>query len=178
MYPCSIDGKQTKEYKIWSRMLERCNPNGWQQKNKPAYIGCEVHPDFIKFQDFAEWCQNQIGFGKPGFEFDKDILMPGNKVYGPYTCVFVPTIINKIMIKNDRIRGDLPIGVSYDVAKKKYRAEYSVDGKSIKLGRFDTVIDASLAYKKAKTQYIEKMADMYKDSIDPRAYAALLEYLR
>lgn len=159
-------------------MLGRCQPGGWQQRNKPAYVGCEVHPDFIKFQDFAAWCQNQIGFGEPGFEFDKDILMPGNKVYSPSTCVFVPTIINKIMIKNERIRGDHPIGVWYDKAKNRYEAAYSVDGEKVKLGRFVTAIDASLAYKKAKTEYILKIADQWKDSIDPRAYAALIQYLR
>ncbi|MNV64502.1 hypothetical protein D3C71_1571470 [compost metagenome] len=104
--------------------------------------------------------------------------MPGNKVYSPLTCVFVPTILNKIMIKNDRIRGDLPIGVTIDVSKNKYRAEYSVDGKGIKLGWFDTVIDAAMAYKKAKSEYVKKIADLYKDSIDPRAYAALIQYLR
>lgn len=158
-------------------MLQRCESNGIVQSTHPAYVGCEVHPFFIKFQDFAAWCNQQIGFGEQGFDLDKDILIPGNKVYGPDTCCFVPKIINQLMIKNDRNRGAYPIGVNYDPARKKYRAEYSVDGRNIKLGRFDTADDAAQAYRKAKSKYIREMADKWKGSIDPRAYKALVEYL-
>lgn len=158
-------------------MLERCQPGGWQQRNKPAYIGCEVHPDFIKFQDFAAWCNTQIGFGKESFQLDKDILLSGNKVYGPDTCCFVPKIINQLMIKNERNRGEYPIGVTYHKQRQKYVAEYSVDGRNIKLGRFDSVDDASMAYRLSKTKYIRDVAGQYKDSIDPRVYAALIGYV-
>lgn len=176
-YLGSENGKMTKAYRIWLRMIQRCEPGGWQQRNKPSYIGCEVHPEFIHYQDFAEWCHNQIGFGVPGYDLDKDILMPGNKVYGPYTCAFVPRELNTLVIRNDLIRGEYPIGVYYDQVKKKYRAEYSVKGRSVKLGYFDTAVMASLRYKAAKRAYIQKKADEYRESIDPRVYDALIWYL-
>ena len=158
-------------------MLERCESGGAWQRSKPAYVGCEVHPDFIKFQEFAQWCNAQIGFGKEGFEFDKDILIPGNKVYGPDTCCFVPKIINQLMIKNDRNRGAYPIGVTYYKARGVYEVKMSSGGKNIHVGRFKTIDEAVAAYKVAKKAEIDKYVTIWKDSIDPRVVAALVGYI-
>ena len=49
---------------------------------------------------------------------DKDILYKGNKEYAPDKCIFVPERINKLFLKNDADRGDLPIGVTYHKNKK------------------------------------------------------------
>lgn len=158
-------------------MLERCEPNGVYQKSGPAYIGCEVHPDFIKYQDFAAWCHKQIGFDVKGFEFDKDILIPGNKVYGPDTAVFVPTVLNKLMIKNVRNRGAYPIGVTYYKARNVYEVKLSSSGSNLHIGRYKTVEEAVEAYKVAKKAEIDKHVALWKDSVDPRVVAALLAYI-
>lgn len=175
-YSSKLEGSFTREYRVWEKMLQRCKPDGWQQRNKPAYVGCEVHPDFIKFQWFAEWCNNQIGFGESGFEFDKDILLPGNKVYGPDTCCFVPGQINKLLIKNYRNRGDCPIGVSYDKVRQNYRSEVSDCSKTIQLGRFKTSCEAFDAYRSAKMQIVHRVAETWKGKIDHRVYEAMMQY--
>lgn len=158
-------------------MLGRCEPDGWQQRNKPAYIGCEVHPDFIKFQDFAAWCHKQVGFGVEGFCLDKDILIPDNKVYGSKTCCFVPMQINNLMIKQTRNRGNYPIGIHYYSARDRYEACISINGKNKQIGRFKTVDEAVSAYASAKKEEIKRQLTIWEDSIDPRVVAALLAYV-
>ncbi len=158
-------------------MLARCVVGGEFQKKKPAYIGCEVHPVFIKYQDFATWCQNQIGFHVAGFQLDKDLLVDGNKVYGPDTCVFIPSGLNSMIIRNERSRGLLPIGVSYEKCRKRYKVKISIGGKNVDIGSFKDVDLAKDAYIKRKLIEVSKAADMWKDSIDPRAYAALINWV-
>ena len=110
----------------------------------------------------------------------KDILIKGNKVYSPDTCVFVPSFINKLFTKNQNVRGELPVGVCFNKANKKYQANLSVfkDGKKTKkhLGCFNTVNEAFEVYKQAKEEYIKEVADNYKDKIPVKLYEAMYSY--
>lgn len=154
-------------------MLQRCEPNGFHQNAHPSYIGCSVHPDFIHFQEFAKWCQHQIGFGVDGFVLDKDILISGNRVYGPDTCVFVPSVINAMMAYKAP-NGSNPIGASFIVKDNKFRATIRIDSKKVHLGQYETSDEAHHAYKVAKLNEIHRQANLYKDLIDQRAYKALM----
>lgn len=92
----------------WNNMLKRCyNPK--VQAKHPTYIGCSVDPVWHKLSDFREWFLIHY---KEGFELDKDILLPGNKVYGPDACRFVPQYINLLLTGSGAARGNLPLGVS------------------------------------------------------------------
>ena len=44
-------------------------------------------------------------------------------------------------------------GVGYDKSRRKWRAYYSLNGKTLKLGSFETEIEAALAYNKAVKLY-------------------------
>lgn len=173
-YKVAIDGRMTKEYRLWDGVLGRCQPSRQLVICRKSYIGCSVHPDFIKFQDFAAWCQNQIGFGNDGWALDKDILVPGNKVYGPDTCVFVPAQINTMLTYKQNHIGadDYPVGVCL-YRNGKFMAAIRVDGKTKTLGYFETPEAAHDVYKIAKLKAIHHKADIYKDVIDPRVYTAL-----
>lgn len=83
----------TKEYKLWAGVINRCH-NELFHKNKLSYAKCWVYDDFLTFSNFHNWCQNQIGFNKKGFDLDKDLLEKGNKEYHPDKCVFIPREIN------------------------------------------------------------------------------------
>lgn len=45
------------------------------------------------------------------WHLDKDILVAGNKIYSPETCLFVPNRINSLLIRGVKT-GPLPLGVS------------------------------------------------------------------
>lgn len=175
-YQCSVGKKLTKVYTLWLSMLSRCVNDGIQPTNLPTYVGCEVHPDFIKFQDFAGWCHAQVGFGMNGFQLDKDILVSGNKVYGPDTCVFVPSRINtyfRAIPPTGRLRGTQRRPGD---TKRPWFAVATVNGVRKSLGSFSTEEEAHQAYVIAYNSECVRLAESWKDSIDPRVYAAMIGY--
>jgi hypothetical protein len=76
---------------VWLAMMERvyhkdpANP-------RPTYDGCSVDPCWHLYSSFKRWFDvNHI----ENYELDKDILQPGNRLYSPGTCTFVPSYINQ-----------------------------------------------------------------------------------
>ena len=169
----TLNGKITKEYALWHDMLKRCFYKPHLEKY-PTYIGCTVSDNFKYYHLFHAWCQTQIGFGKEGYQLDKDLLIKGNKLYSEDTCVFIPKSLNLLLTKAAAGRGLLPIGVTKN--GKGFRAMCTIYGKAKSLGTFDTPELAFQAYKTFKEAYIKEQAELYKDSIDPRAYLALVNY--
>ena len=104
----TVNGKQVvcTFYRAWTAMLKRCyNPT--YQANNPTYIGCTVCDEWLTFSNFKKWMMRQDFQGK---QLDKDLLVKGNKLYSPETCVFVDGMINTFTIDSGAIRGDYPIG--------------------------------------------------------------------
>jgi hypothetical protein len=95
-YPTRENGKQTREYKLWNRIYERCYAKNRHIHN-PTYLNCTVVPRWDCYQNFAEdihyilgyaqWKRNTIAFA---WDIDKDIKYRGNTVYSKDTCIFVP----------------------------------------------------------------------------------------
>lgn len=106
-------------------------------------------------------------------ELDKDILLKNNKIYSPDTCVFVPQRINALFVSANKIRGEFPVGVYYDKQKKRYIANMAYGGKSIKVARCMTSIEAFYEYKFYKECYIKDVAEKYKEQIPDRLYKAM-----
>lgn len=118
VYIASVRGKQTGEYMTWVSMFTRCYDSKYQIK-QPTYIGCTVHPEWHNFQNFAKWYEeNYI----ENFHLDKDILVPGNKIYGPDTCCFVPQVINNLFIKRNN-KSELEIKLFADKFRDKITPE-------------------------------------------------------
>jgi hypothetical protein len=162
---------RTLSYTKWSGMKSRCSPT---QTSLPAYIGCIMSENFKDFQFFAEWCQNQTGYGLPGYELDKDILINGNRLYSEDTCIFVPKKLNLFFIQRTADRGPYPIGVSACKEPGRYQAHISIDSKLKRLGTFGSVQEAFAAYKVAKEFEARRWAEKLKDAaIDPRVIQRL-----
>lgn len=174
-----IDGKLTKEYKMWSNMLFRCTEKFWIEH--PTYIGVTCSDNFKSYAFFYQWCQNQVGFRNRavsgrGWNLDKDVLVKGNKLYSEDTCVFIPQRLNLLLTKRDASRGEFPIGVHLD-EQGKFRSQCSKGtGKTKNLGGFDTAQEAFEAYKTFKELLIKEVANEYKGLLDSRVYAALMVY--
>lgn len=171
--PANVNGKTTKEYNLWSAMLQRCYSKSFLEE-RPTYIGCSVSDNFKYYHLFRAWCQTQVGFGKEEYQLDKDLLIKGNKLYSEDTCIFIPKELNALLTKRTLDRGLLPIGVTKH--GKGFRAQCKIDGKTKSLGTFQTVEEAFKEYKLFKEAHIKTQAELYKNEIDPRAYQALLNY--
>lgn len=160
-------------------MIKRCYDEKFHQTH-PSYIGCSVVPEWHCFQTFAKWYEeNFYEVNNEKMALDKDILVKGNKIYSPETAIFVPQNINSLFIKREKLRGDLPIGVTRKSDNKnKYvaRCMNILEGKKVFIGVFDTPEKAFKAYKEYKEDYIKQVADYYKDLIPKRLYDALYEY--
>ena len=172
-YPLE-NGKQSKEYNVWVRMLDRCYSTA--NNTRKTYEGCEVTSSFRYFPFFKDWCHNQVGFGEKGFALDKDILVKGNKVYSPETCCFVPQEINNLLTNKKMGSKSIRSGVSFNKERGKYIVRFSKGSKTKHIGYFVTELEAFLAYKEAKEQQIKVVANRWKDQIDPRVYDALMNW--
>jgi hypothetical protein len=166
------DKVQTRAASLWYGMRKRVR----EVKKRPTYEGCTISTEFLDFQVFAEWCQSQVGYGNDGWELDKDLLLKGNKVYSPSTCVFVPPQINAALVKSDKARGSYPVGVCYKKANAKFVAQVGTGTGQTYLGLFETADAAFSAYKAEKENFLRELAEQYKEQIDGRAYVALRQY--
>lgn len=159
---------------VWNNIKNRCNPNNAWQKLSPFYIGCTMSENFQDFQFFVEWHIQQIGFSE-AYTIDKDILIPGNKIYSEEYCVLVPQSLNNFFIVHPTSNG-LPQGVSIHKQSGKYRASINSFGNSRHIGLFSSIELAATAYLEEKAK--DALAWLYKISseninIDPRVLVSL-----
>lgn len=165
----TVGGKKVmcKYYRTWRSMIGRCYSIKCHAK-QPTYIGCTVAPEWHSFVEFRSWMEHQDWQGK---HLDKDLIQPGNKVYGPEACVFVPREINNLLTTTHAARGDLPLGVSRH--GKGFRAYVGINGERQNLGTFTTPEEAHTAYITAKAAHIRHVAAEQSDS---RLTAALIRH--
>ncbi|WP_252225297.1 MULTISPECIES: hypothetical protein [unclassified Clostridium] len=175
-YETKINGKFTKQYSQWSGMLTRCY-NNKLHKEHMTYENCSVCEEWLNFQNFAKWFdENYYEVDNEVMNLDKDILIKGNKVYCPSTCIFVPQNINKLFCKADASRGNLPIGVTYHERDHIFEVKCCGINKRTYLGRFNNSNEAFLHYKEYKESVIKEIAKSYKNKIPKKLYSALYMY--
>ena len=142
-------------YNRWKSVVRRCYSERCLQKH-PTYRGCSICEEWKTFSNFMAWMKTQPWEGK---QLDKDILVPGNKVYSPETCVFVSGNLNNLLNRNPAKRGEYPMGVKFNNYKNKFEAYITKFGKSKHIGYFYTPEEAHEAYKKVRSKYILEVAE-------------------
>lgn len=153
----------TKAYEKWLKMLNRVY-NSKNESDIRSYNDVTVHPDWHCYQTFAAWYHRQIDhFDEVDFtwELDKDLLVPGNRIYGPETCCIIPEQINLILCDGAFGRGSLPLGVTKTKRGKPYKVRVNSFGEQIYLGRYETICEAQKAYWKKKFEIIQHAAIIY-----------------
>ncbi len=152
-----VPGCEQHIQKTWRRMFVRCYCPKYQEL-KPTYKGCTVDSEWHYLSNFRNWYLQQGDVSNK--HLDKDILYPGNKVYGPDTCVFVSPELNTLFTKRNAARGQYPIGVSYNKQHKKFEVRMSYYNnnniKKLFLGYYTDVQEASEVYVKAKIEYVQE----------------------
>jgi len=160
-------------YITWHNMLKRCCSDAYK-KAKPTYSDCVLSPEWVSFMAFRAWMEKQDWQGK---QLDKDIIKPGNKIYGPEYCCFVSSALNKLLLDRRAKRGDYPQGVSRCPTTGKLVVIYSHGGKSHRLGYFDTPEAAHAAYVKRKREIIYEAAMQQTDERIKNGLLAHMEAL-
>ena len=150
-----------KYYTVWENMLSRCYSNKYLE-SYPSYIGTSVCSEWLYATAFKKWMEQQDWQGKC---LDKDIIVPGSKLYSPDTCAFVLDATNKFVIARDASRGEYPIGVCLHKRIGKYQAKCGnpFTGKNESLGYFSTPEDAHEAWRKRKHELAQRVAATESD---------------
>lgn len=170
----NIDVK-SQVYTSWVGMVKRCYTfYDYNPRAKINYGDCSVREDFLYFPNYIAWFDKQIV--QPKWQLDKDLLVPGNKVYSPDTCIFLPRALNTFLTIRKNDRGPYPLGVTIHEDTGHYEAACNRDGKRIYLGVYKTPEAAFAAYKVEKEAYAKDLAERWKYVIDSRAYEALMNY--
>lgn len=177
-YKSSVKDIINPQYNKWRAILQRCYDEKHHNKY-PTYKGCKICEEWLNYQNFAQWYdENYYQVGNEKMCIDKDILVKGNKIYSPETCIFVPERINNLFVKSNSIRGNLPIGVTYKSVAKRYSVEFkNGSGKQKYIGLFNTPEEAFQAYKNAKEKIIKQTANEYKSRIPSVLYEAMINYI-
>jgi hypothetical protein len=176
-YNVSHKGKHTPHYLVWSSMIQRCYSKK-RLENAPTYIGCSVVEEWHNFQNFAAWYdENYYEVEGEKMNLDKDILIKGNNVYSPETCIFVPQKINTLFTNRKLYRGSLPVGVYFSKENNSYISQCcNGNGKQIKLNSHNTPEEAFFTYKSFKENIIKQSAEEYKNKIPFKLYEAIMNY--
>lgn len=150
-------------YNRWYSLKYRCG-----NEKFPTYVDKFVCDEWKEdFYTFQEWSS---GFVYTGMELDKDIIVPGNKVYSPETCTYIPQWLNLVLGDTRAIRGKYLIGVSYkkptpgmiSELKKPFEARcMDLDGKKLWLGYHETEYQAHEKWKISKIDILEKAIQRY-----------------
>lgn len=167
-----IDGKTVdhRAYAAWIAIIRRCCSDSFHKK-RPTYETCNMHQDWVFFTNFKSWwVDNYVD----GWHLDKDLISPGDNIYGPQNCVYIPCFLNSFTTDSGAARGKYPIGVTFDKRSCTFRSRVN-DGRKnlIHLGCFSNCMDAHRAWHGKKIE----LAHGYKDlcnSIHPELFPGLL----
>ena len=164
-----VNGKQIEDpaYKAWVSMLQRAYDQKFHEK-QPTYSDVTVCKDWHSFSAFRAWW---LGNYREGFSLDKDLLIPGNREYGPDACIYVPQSLNAFTIDCGASRGELPIGVCLHKPTGKYMAQCNntITGRHRHLGSFTTPEEAHEAWLNFKLELAAQLKPVM-DYIDKRIY--------
>ena len=159
-----INGKQIQcpYYQKWHHVLDRALSQKTKEKH-PTYRDVSVCEEWLIFSNFKAWMELQDWEGK---EIDKDIIVLGNKIYSPETCVFVDRIVNTFVMGCDASRGSTMIGVCFCKSEKKFKSSCSnpFTKKGEALGYFADEISAHKAWRKRKHELACQLADLQTDN--------------
>lgn len=165
---------RTQSYTRWNDMKKRCRKGMEPNWKWLTYADTEMSTEFQDYQKFVPWHMAQIGYGFDKYHIDKDLILPGNRVYGPDTCVLLPAALNQFICVKRNFGAALPTGVY--MLRGRFCGSMNVDGKTIYLGLFPSAESAHEAYVERKDLEARKWYERALSGeivIDPRATEAL-----
>lgn len=166
----NLDGKYKQiwscpVYEDWRGILERCFSQAYKTK-QPTYQEVNVVEEWKHFSVFRDWVLNiQPNKDWENCVPDKDLLMKGNKLYGPDSVVYIPQSLNNFINDSGTYKNGLMRGVSKVKDSSKFLATCKdpegLVGRYV--GVFSTELEAHLAWKAKKHEYALKLAEAQED---------------
>ena len=166
-------------YSKWQNMYKRCYSEGVHTR-QPEYSDCKVDSKWRSFMAFKKWMEKQVEglYDVDGLELalDKDLLVPGNKLYSFKKCVLVSRKVNSFIAVNIHKGSSLP-GSCLSTEASKYRSfcRNPFTLKQEYLGLFDSELDAHYSWLNRKRELADELADS-KYVISSKVRKALKQY--
>ncbi|MBI6671332.1 hypothetical protein YA0637_07205 [Pseudomonas syringae] len=159
-------------YNVWDRMLDCCY-NNYSTRSSATYSDCTIAECWHRYSDFKLWFDKNCIVG---YQLDKDILAPGNRVYAPDKCCFVPSYINMtVRWWRQAPKSGYP-GVK--IFGSGYQAEIT-HKKSLKIGDWKlNALEAHCDWQRLKANSIDDFLQDYLTEAAPnlRIVKALIKY--
>ena len=138
-------------YSSWRDMMKRSYSHKYKE-NYPTYQNVSVCNDWLLFSNFREWwIKNNVR----NWQLEKDLLIKGNLIYSPETCVYVPNYLNTLLIDCASTRGEYPLGIYFHKQSNKFQSRVKLNGKQKYLGLFTSPQEAHKAWQVAKIDCIK-----------------------
>ena len=171
-----VNGKHINSYKVWRSAFNRCYAKN-DIGHIRAYKDAEVCKEWWYYSKFLEWYNDNY---IEGYVLDKDICNTTNtKLYCPQNCSFVPQSLNNLISNGGVKNSKYTRGITKQKNGKKFKVAIGDGtGGSNKIGMYETIDEAKIAYKTAKEAHVKSVATEYyaKGKINERVYQALMKY--
>lgn len=155
-------------YSVWSDLIRRCLCQRYKDTH-PAYKDTTCCEEWLLFSNFKRWMEQQDWKGK---QLDKDLLILGNKIYSPETCLFVSQRINKFILENPQKNRPYMKGANITKNGKFIAYGRTVCGlKTVNLGTYTREIDAHKAWLNHK---IYLLTELREEINNEKLYETLL----
>ena len=150
----------TGTLKRHEHIMSRCyNPNDKDYYNYGGK-GVTVADEWLNIYNFARWMEK---YYVVGWEIDKDLLAqsnPGNKTYGPDTCLMIPGELNiSLRSTPNNLLSDLPLCVYH--SRNKGGKDYMARAEILKTpmgSKYDTIEECFAHVKILKEHAVFKQA--------------------
>lgn len=165
---------QCPVYSAWYSMLSRAYSSNYHER-QPTYKGVTVCEEWLLFSNFRVWwLENYVD----GWQLDKDLLVIGNRVYSPDTCIYIPRWLNSFLLDCGASRGKYKIGVIWNKQANKFqvRCRNSLSNNKEHLGYFDNEDTAHAAWLARKLEIAFELKPKI-DKIDLRIYPNVVDTL-
>jgi len=154
------NGKEIRDplYMRWKGLLSRCYlPSVYGHKVNARYEFCSVDERWFRLSKFNEWMKSHEDW--ENMQIDKDLLVPGNTVYGPDTCCLLPKEVNALLIDQVSKHSNLK-GVA--IRGNNFYAVVKVNGK-FKYVKCATEEEAHELYKETRYSQILAATSLVKE---------------
>lgn len=152
--------QHSRSSELWSSIVRRTNKEGSYQKKNTSYNYSANN--FESYQSFASWCQTKEDYWNRDdngrwWQLDKDLLIRGNKLYSPNTCIFVPQLVN-VCYSNVKAGNCGFVGVRFDSKTQKYVSRCCThNSKKRHIGYYASAYEAHKAWQLAKVYETEQL---------------------
>ena len=177
-----IQVTQQQGRRKYNNLYNRCY-NERVHELKPWYRDCTICDEWLSLpgrnedktgrQRFIDWVNDGNFYeieGEPTVELDHNILVKGNTIYSPETCIYAPKSINSMFSGFHGRKNDLPVGV-LQLPNGLYKPQVQ-DFK----WAFKTQEEAWQIYAEYQKGRVIEVANRYYGQIPMKLYEAMLAW--